>query len=201
MNWILEHFQLVIVIAGAVAAWLNQRKKGGPMEDDGEAPSTSVTGEDDQTRRIQEEIRRKIAERRGQTLPEPAAPVQPRPAPSPVPPVLAPRPIAREISPSLRERLEAKLAQARARDEAAARARSLALQEMTRRSEAEERAAVRLENEARHREVLAGRASESAAAVTAANVRAVWLTQLRQPQQVRQAIVLREILGPPVGLQ
>jgi hypothetical protein len=119
----------------------------------------------------------------------------------PAPPVIAPRPTAREIAPSLRDRLEAKLEQARAREEAAARRRSLALQEQTRKFESDEAAALKLENEAHHRQVLAGRAAESAAAVTAANVRSAWLTQLRQPQQMRQAIVLREILGPPVGLQ
>lgn len=198
MNWILEHLQLVIVIAGAVAAMINKRKKGALEDED---PSSTVTGADDQTRRIQEEVRRKIAERRGQTVPEPVAPPPLRQDQEFVPPVIAPRPVAREISPSLRDRLEAKLAQARAREEAAARTRSLALQEQTRRLESDEAAAMQMENEARRREVLAGRTAESAAVTTAANVRAVWLNQLRQPQQVRQAIVLREILGPPVGLQ
>ena len=121
--------------------------------------------------------------------------------PEALPPVIAPRPVAREISPSLRDRLEAKLAQVRVREEAAARTRSLALQEQTRKLESDEAAVVQRENESRHRQVLAVRAAESAAVTTAANVRAVWLNQLRQPQQVRQAIVLREILGPPVGLQ
>ncbi len=201
MNWILDNLQIVIVIAGALAAWLNQRKKGGSIDGETEDPSSTVTGEHDQTRRIQEEIRRKIAERRGQAVPAPA----PEPAgevwTQPAPPVIAPRPAAREISPSLRDRLEAKLAQVRAREEAAARSRSLALQEQTRRLESEEEALVKSEHDAHHRQVLALRAAESAAAVTAANVRSAWLHQLRQPQQMRQAIVLREILGPPVGLQ
>src|SRR5689334_18992656 len=128
MNWILEHLQLVIVVAGALAAWLNQRKKGGRTEEDGENPASTVTGEDDQTRRIQEEIRRKIAERRGQgTVEAPAPSTPPAPeqwappvaAPRRVPPVVAPRPVAREAGPSLRDRLEAKLEQVRAREEAA----------------------------------------------------------------------------------
>ena len=200
MNWVLDHIQLVLAVAAALAAWLNKRKQGtGGLE--GEDPSSTVTGEDDQTRRIQEEIRRKIAERRGQPMSESAAPPPLRQDREPVPPVIAPRPVAREISPSLRDRLEAKLAQARAREEAAARTRSLVLQEQTRKSESDEAAVVKLENAAHQRQVLAVRAAESAAVTTAANVRAVWLTQLRQPQQVRQAIVLREILGPPVGLQ
>jgi len=198
MNWILDHIQIVLAIAAALAAWLNQRKQAaGGLE--GEDESSTVTGEDDQTRRVQEEVRRKIAERRGQPAPEPVAPL--RRDPEALPPVIAPRPVAREIPPSLRDRLEAKLAQARVREEAAARTRSLALQEQTRKLESDEAAVVQRENETRHRQVLAVRAAESAAVTTAANVRAVWLNQLRQPQQVRQAIVLREILGPPVGLQ
>jgi hypothetical protein len=201
MNWILDHFQIVVAIAAALAAWLTQRSKGGGIDGEGEDPPSTVTGEDDQTRRIQEEIRRKIAERRGQAAPEEWAPPADTSPRTQVPPVMAPRPLAREISPSLRDRLEAKLAQARAREEAAARNRSLALQEQTRKFESEEAAALKSENEAHHLQVLAGRAAESAAAVTAANVRSAWLNQLRQPQQVRRAIVLREILGPPVGLQ
>jgi hypothetical protein len=194
MNWILDHLNLVIVIAGALAAMLNKRRKGaGGGEDDGSDPASTVVGEDDQTRRIQEEIRRKIAERRGQAAPEPAPTM---------PPVITPRPaVAREYAPSLRDRLEAKLEQARVREEAAARTRSLAMQEQTRKFESDEAAVLKIENAAHQRQVLALREAESLAVTTAAGVRAVWLTQLREPQQIRQAIVLREILGPPVGLQ
>src|SRR5262245_49236072 len=110
MNWIFDHFQLVIAVAAAVAAWLNdRRKKAGGAGTEGEAPPQStVTGEDDQTRRIQEEIRRKIAERRGQAQ-APAAPVQAEPPPEawhqPAPPVLSPRPAAQPVSPGLRDLL------------------------------------------------------------------------------------------------
>ncbi|MFH1498240.1 MAG: hypothetical protein ABII82_10490 [Verrucomicrobiota bacterium] len=74
MDWILDNLQLVIFIAGAIAYWLNQTRKG--WAESGEedvretrqphAPLQPRTEEDnaDQVRRVQAEIRRKIAERR-----------------------------------------------------------------------------------------------------------------------------------------
>jgi len=42
----------------------------------------------------------------------------------------------------------------------------------------------------------------AAARVTAAAVhRAGWIADLRDPQGLRRAFVLREVLGPPVGLR
>ena len=122
MNWILEHLQLIIVVAGTIAYWINQRARekagqdadydedgkpevrGGParelkpLSQDGSDPEA-----DERVRRIQEEIRRKIAERRGQPVPPPLAP----PELSPFRPVFqeAPPPLARPAeAPSAPER-------------------------------------------------------------------------------------------------
>src|SRR5688500_13132200 len=68
MNWVLEHLQILIGAAAAIAYLLN-RGRGSAEEKQQPSSRTSHDGSDEQaerTRRVQEEIRRKIAERRGQ---------------------------------------------------------------------------------------------------------------------------------------
>ncbi len=106
MDWISEHLlQIIIAIAAAVAAYINNRNKeknGEPADFDGDGtpdnrpgqfePSKMDMEEADRTRRIQEEIRRKIAERQaGQ---------------SPVPPLVAPRPVAEPVPEVVQRRFE-----------------------------------------------------------------------------------------------
>jgi hypothetical protein len=103
MNWILDNLQLVLIVASAFAWWLTQRKKEREDQDPGAPPPLEdpAAGYDEaeRTRRIQEEIRRKIAERH---QPGPREPVEAPPLPRrrseerPVtPPVLVP-PLRRE---------------------------------------------------------------------------------------------------------
>jgi hypothetical protein len=205
MDWILSHLQVVIAVAAAIAYWFNQQKTAAREDKDKTAPesnpfeqASTEGGDDERTRRVQEEIRRKIAERRG-TAPQP--PAAPRPTGQPVaPPYVAPRPVAREMMGGLRERLEAKLAEARAKSEAAA-------QEARRQREEEERAleAERLATQLRATEIAAQAALASAAIRPAEtkNAREVrpWPSELRDPQSLRRAMILREVLGPPVGLR
>ncbi len=205
MDWILSHLQVVIAVAAAIAYWFNQQKTAVREDKDSAAPESNPFeqvsnegGEDERTRRVQHEIRRKIAERRG-IAPQPSA--APRPAVQPVaPPYVAPRPVAREMTGGLRERLEAKLAEARARTEAAAR-------EARRQREEEERAleAERIATQVRATEIAAQATLASAALPPAEtkNAREVrpWPGELRDPQSLRRAMILREVLGPPVGLR
>src|SRR5438445_3125417 len=71
MNWVFEHFQLVIVVSSAIAYWLNQRRKAreeqgtGRPEQQPVHPNVELAEQAERTRRIQEEIRRKILERVG----------------------------------------------------------------------------------------------------------------------------------------
>jgi hypothetical protein len=204
VNWILDHFQFVIAVAAALAAWLNDRRKKAAGEsgsgEDGE-PASTVTGEDDQTRRIQEEIRRKIAERRGQEAPAPAAAEGPSEAwHQPTPPVIAPRPIAQELPPVLRDIFAKRIEDVRQREEAASRARARAEQEQLRQRE-EQEAAAREREVGLLRQMQVQRDAEASVAGAASVARAAWRRQLRDPQSVRQAVVLREVLGTPVGLR
>ena len=107
MDWVTDHaLQIIVALSAAIAAFLNNRKKekrGEPADYDGDGvPDNQPDAgplqggpdpeEAERTRRIQEEIRRKIAERRaggGQQVPPPL--VAPRPVAAPVPEVLTRR--------------------------------------------------------------------------------------------------------------
>jgi hypothetical protein len=197
MDWIFDNLQLIIVIGGAVAYWLNQRKRekeGQEADYDGDgvpeargpvAPNADALEEAERTRRIQEEIRRKILERRGGTPPPVAVPAPaaeyreepewleegPRPRPAPVaPPPLEDAVLARQRA--LQEQLQA-LEERRA----AARAKSTGFPP-----------APSANRPAR----LPGMPSTDLPELVAS---------LRNPAAVRRAILLREVLGPPVSLR
>ena len=86
MSWILENLQIVIFIAVAVI-WVLRSLAGARAEEGGGRASSAPGGpgsdsaEAERTRQIQEEIRRRIlARQRGETIPPPA-PVTPPPLP------------------------------------------------------------------------------------------------------------------------
>lgn len=151
------------------------------------------TAADEQTRRVQEEIRRKIAERRGQPPPRPVTQPVARTVP---PPIVAPRPaydsggdaLRRILAERVRQREAAdskKLADAVLADEAdkAATAKAIA---MPAAPVSPIRAKVYL-------------------GVPEAPVRSASISGLREdlrdPDKLRRAFVLREILGAPVALR
>jgi hypothetical protein len=223
MSWVLEHLQLIIVIAGAVAYWLNQRarEKAGEQPDydgDGipeptrtqrrELTPTSRDGTDpeadERLRRIQDDIRRKIAERRGQASPPPL------PVPD-LPPVVR-APVFEETAPPIRRRSEAEVAverdsDAAYRDEAALeRQRQIAaqlLQLEADRREAQQRvaalASVRAAGAGAGTDIGGGTQRGSSATSAASSRRLA--SELRDPRAVRRALALREILGAPVALR
>jgi hypothetical protein len=91
MDWILDNLQLVIFIAGAIAYWLNHTRKGWAESGEADvretrqphAPLQPRAGEADteQVRRIQAEIRRKIADRRAAAGGPPPFADEPAPPP------------------------------------------------------------------------------------------------------------------------
>jgi len=192
MGWILEHLQLIIIVAGAVAYWLNQRrreKEGQDADYDGDgnpevrgpvAPNADAMEEAERTRRIQEEIRRKILERRSGGVPVPA-PVEeysevpgwqgegPRPRTVVAPPPLDESVLARQRA--LQEQLDALEVK-----RAATRARAVS------------------------RTFPSAPPSIRSAGAKVVETRPLVLA-LRNPASLRQAIILREVLGPPVGLR
>ncbi len=195
MNWILDNLQLVLVIAGSIAYWLNQRKKeqqGESADYDGDgvpdrepvaAPRADAIEEEMRTRRIQEEIRRKIQERQsdGSRVPKSSPASELRPVYE-APPDLPWREVVAAAEPPLID--EGVLARQRA------------LQEQMR-VLAEHRAAM-ASRTTRINAIAAG--DTERASVRAAKAAGLRET-LRNPDSVRRAIILREVLGPPVALR
>ncbi len=209
MDWILDNLQLVIFIAGAIAYWLNQTRKGWAESGEEDVRETRQPhspipprGEADnaeQVRRIQEEIRRKIAERRaaaeGRVAPPPMpvpsaeedpwapepvyAPAEPPPPPMPVrpPPLYSEEQDAEAVA--RQRRLSEQLAEAeRARVEAKRR-----LEEMWDRPFS--------------KNVHAPAAAAIAAAGPALTPRQI----LRDRAALRRAWIMREVLEKPVALR
>lgn len=204
MDWIFDNLQLIIVISGAIAYWLNQRKRereGQDADYDGDgipevrgpqAPQADALEEEERTRRIQEEIRRKILERRSGGAP--AAPAAPTPPSAPVPVDTyadeppewreeGPRPVA---APAVPPPMDTAILE-----------RQRALQEQIAALEA-------------RRVAVKARAESSAfppapTAAAADSRRSAGLPDLvaalRQPKTLRQAVILREVLDPPVAMR
>ncbi|KXU37839.1 hypothetical protein AXK12_01400 [Cephaloticoccus capnophilus] len=205
MDWILDHLQLVIAVAAGFAYWLSARqhqKAAGENEAEGQGgqPQAELHDEEraareraERARQIREEIQRKIAERQGGPVVHPSR----RPA-------AAPRP-----QPARAPAAQPQRAPARPNVSSSAAARPdlyAALAEQQRRLAAEQRrlAEARLQAEA----IRAGAQSAQAtspqrggAASGSARRGGFIRAQLRDPAGLKYAVVLREVLGPPVGLQ
>lgn len=214
MNWILEHFQIVIVIATTIAWWLNQRREANKEVDearedverkergerrDGGSPWAPVDHEElERTKKIQEDIRRKIAERQGRTATPTPPPVPSRPVTPPV--VMSEQ--ARRAERTLRP--EPEVPQWGADDNAALERQRRLAERMKELEQAKVQAQRRAEEAGRtviaEREVSANRAFALEGDVPG-GVGGDWLEELQDPARARRAIMLREILDPPVALR
>ena len=212
LDWLLERIGLVIFVVIFVVQILRglfQASRAAPP------PSTSKPDALEEERRVQDvqaEIRRRIAERRGGGAPAsaPEAPVAPEPPPAPEPPTADPfeplRRMMRDLEDQARD-VERKISGEEQPAPAAApppvmpaavsaRAAELERQRLL----AEQLAAVQAERVAGRR-----RAEEATAAVAeravAARAPARLMEDLRDPAALRRAVLLREVLGTPVGLR
>ena len=206
VNWLLGNREVLAVLFVAFA-WLAQKlgiaKEKRAVKSAGPKGTASENDEAERTRRVQEEIRRKIAERRAV-----APPVLPssRLGREPAPPVVAPRPAAPPpvswgdvLEPQSGEPREEELP-TRAMDLEAVLDRQRGLGEKMRRLESASLAA----------SAEAGGYTAGGAVAMLAQLEPVmpasppsfaWLSELRERQGARRAMVLREVLGPPVGLR
>ena len=199
MSWIFDNLQIVIVVGSTIAWWLTQRKQGEEEPPKhGERPGRQKIDFEtlERNKRLREEIRRKREQRQ--------AGVEPSEAPAPrsnlpdlereitqqLPPVLremmgmpeAPPPAAApppvpKVNPVLerQQRMEQEMAELQLkRREARALAARVGVNQNTRRRRA------RRTSDLNERDFLA---------------------TLRDPKSARRAILLREILGKPVGLR
>lgn len=185
MRWLFDNPQILILIAGAIAYWINQRRKEKTEREMEAELSREPTADEmlERTRRIQEEIRRKIAERRGEGAPPPL-PQTPPPLVAEQPMREAPKPVvvtAREMPgpAELEQVLDAQRRYAEQIERLAAEERAAGARAQTVRDSYAQPAAPRASMRADT--PLLGRGLDRAA--------------------LRRAIVLREVLGAPKALQ
>jgi hypothetical protein len=194
MDWILNHLFIVVFVAIGVANMLAKAKRAGAQQRTSQPASRSLDADTaERTRRVQEEIRRKIAERAGR-LPM-------------TPPVMSPSPSAGSPPQNIFQELARQMAETKRIAELQQRAQAAAEAEAQQRAEDERKS--REEAEARHlaevqRTLQRQSQTVAMAAVysgTDTNARDRLLADLREPDSLRRAWLLREILGEPVGLR
>jgi hypothetical protein len=195
MDWILEHIRVLIVVGGAIAYWLNQRKKAREAAEAErslpaqpvQAPASQLNEEAERVRRIQEEIRRKILQRTSGG----AAPARPQPPPELPEPVMA--------KPRAQEREDAYSLSRDDSTELASREKALLEQQQDPLARMRDLEANRRQSSSRKAEAFAEKTT--AALGSAAAEKGSLLADLRNTSSVRRAVILREILGTPVGLR
>lgn len=169
---------VVLVAVSIVRNVLRLAKKMGDAPTAPRQPDGYDSAMAERTRRIQEEIRRKIAERRGTIVAPEEAPVGAHMEP---PEIIEQPP----VEPAYATRSAAVLER---QQQLADQMRAL---ELARATEARRASAV---------SVAVKTASESRGGMLA-SARVDLLADLREPSSLRRAFVLREVLGTPVGLR
>jgi hypothetical protein len=190
INWLLENIWAAVIIV-AVLDQLRKavfKKKGGA--EDGPPPHEERNFEDpelaERTRKIREEIQRKIAERaRGYPTEQPTVPRDSQAEPPPV--------VREVIVPEVPSVLRPGASRLEAQRHAEILEEQATLAERLREAELMKAAALK-----RTRYETAT-ADHSAAARTLS--RSSVLVDLRDPEALRRAFILREVLGPPVALR
>jgi hypothetical protein len=199
MDWILNHIWIVVVISGLVVRVLQAARGKQPPAGKDAAPPRRQEYVDaelaERTRKIREEIRRKIEERRGQTGAPAASAAQSRPAAA-TRAAAAPPPAAVTELPPVVRKVTVTAAPATVEEpavNAGELARQAALADQLRLVVAKK---VGADRRAAFAASFADR--EQAALVIG---RGALLDDLREPDALRRAFVLREVLGPPVALR
>ncbi len=197
MKWLLENAWILIVIAGVAAQLMKAARTGQKGGEETPAPPKEYEFDDpelaERTRKIREEIRRKIEQRRGQAYqPQPVPPVVVEPSPEATPPPVMQLPrVVREVM------IQRVPAPAPVRAETSAQA-----EEMERQNALAERlreAEIMREGAAKRAAFEAATADKEPALLAA--TRTTVLEDLREPAALRRAFILREVLGPPVALR
>ncbi len=212
MKWITENIQVILAVAGAIAFWLNsQREAAEKAAQEREAAlrrasqpaslaETDVAADDElRNEQVRDKVRRMIAERRGEAVPPEwsAPPAMPEPEEERSfrsPPIEEPPELA--LPPPLSPPVWSQKAET---------ADSLATETLEASLVRQEQLAVELQSLNEQRVLAARRAAvvaEGEAVVARRDLVSNELRHdLRDPRSLRRAIVLREVLGPPVALR
>lgn len=198
IQWVLDNLFTVLIIGGVLSQLLNAIK-GKKAQQDADASGTprDAQFEDpelaERTRRIREDIRRKIAERQSDAPSAELPPFTSEPELRPEPSAYEPPPLPRSVIAERAPEAVAALQRMDAQRQAEILEQQATMAERMRELETMKAAAQR-------------RAAFEALSVSQANVqreraRGALLDDLRDPQALRRAFVLREVLGPPVALR
>jgi flagellar basal body-associated protein FliL len=212
MKWITENIQVILAVAGAIAFWLNSRREAAEKAaQENEAAlrrasqpaalaETDVAADDElRNEQVRDKVRRMIAERRGEAVPPEwsAPPAMPEPEEERSfrsPPIEEPPELA--LPPPLSPPVWSQKAEA---------ADSLAKETLEASLVRQEQLAVELQSLNEQRVLAARRAAvvaEGEAVVARRDLVSNELRHdLRDPRSLRRAMVLREVLGPPVALR
>jgi len=186
MDWVFDHLQLIIVIAGSVAWWLNQRKQA-QAGDEAPPPETSFDDPElaERTRKIREEIQRRIAElARGYPTEQPT-----RPQDEPTEPPVVREVVVTQSTPGRRASTVHYEAQRQAE----------ILEQQAALAEKLQEAALLKAAALKRKEFETATADQTAIVLT--QTRSTVLGDLRDAAALRRAFILREVLGPPVALR
>jgi hypothetical protein len=195
MDWIFDNLQILIAAGAGVAYWLNQRNEAKEAEQQNreaefEADDYDVSEDEARARKIREDIRRKIAERSGGSGPvRLEEPVE-------APPPLFERPF--QESPPVADpyahdewREEPPVVVGPSAAEQAVLERQRVLQERMK----------ELERQRSQTKQLSATVTRKRPARSASKGMRSLRDDLRETGSLRRAIVLREVLGPPVSMR
>jgi len=209
VNWLLGNREILALVFVAVA-WLAQKLGSAKNRKTatGEGPKGAAVdgGEAERTRRVQEEIRRRIAERRSAAPPVPPTlrvGRKPVPLADPQPPASEPGSLWGEVFQTEIEEPQTAAPSASDGELAAVLARQRELEEKMRRLESASSAA---SAEAGGIQAIGSSATPLSQAGPAllqipSTPPNPWLSLLSERQGARKAMVLREVLGPPIGMR
>ncbi|MDP3071146.1 MAG: hypothetical protein Q8N18_12725 [Opitutaceae bacterium] len=206
LDWVLGNLPIVIFAVVVISQMIRAAKRAKEQAADEPQARPDVLEEDRRTRDVQEQVRRRIAERRGGV------------ATATPPPVPAARPVANPETTQLPEVFDGPLGrmlqELQKRGEPAAPAAPPMMAEVRGSHAVELERQERLAEELRSLEGSRALAKRRAAAITAGQVavaqtssgqllaaRDRLLSDLRSPGSLRRAVVLREVLGAPVALR
>lgn len=188
MDWLLQHLQLVIAGAGAIAWWLGQRRQAAART--GQNPAEEMRPDEpdvsERTRRIREEIQRKIERRTGGNTPSPTS----KSSDQRLPPVIVRRRVEKEDPPRPKSRIATE--EAEKRDEVLLK--QIALAEELRR-------AVEIKAASLRRVQSLSPISAGGQIGGLGISRTALLADLKDVEGLRRAFIVREIIGPPVALR
>lgn len=205
MDWIFSHLWIVVAIAGVLvrvlqSASAKSRQSGGQPPEPPKEYEFKDADLAERTRKIREEIRRKIEERqRRPAAPVSAEPDRPRISSAERSPEATPPPVVTSLPEIIREVMNPTVESPPLEPEPVAEMAAEmppSLAEVKRGLQAEAHARDVVERRAAVQTAIANRDS----GLLAAN-RAALLQDLRDPAALRRAIILREVLGPPLALR